>query len=77
MTDDFPDIDEDTVTVDEVGDYEVHLNIDGLPDGSVAVDYYKDEVRLLVRGDDLEAGYNQDPSGDDMYLITFKEQDDN
>ena len=56
MTDELPDIDEDTVSIEQVGDYNVELDIDGLPSGSVAIDYFEgeDNPRIIIRAKEAE-----------------------
>ena len=51
---DRPDLDDETVTTARTTDYGVELDVDGLPDGTVAIDYFDDEPRVLIRGDDVE-----------------------
>ena len=67
---------EQSVTIEAVHDYSVHLDIDGLPEGAVSVDYYEDEPRIIIRGDDLEIDRQRGDEVEAIYAIGFGTTDE-
>lgn len=80
MADELPDIDEETVTIDMVGDYTVELSVDGLPDGTIAVDYIEDDgrstPRILVRAKEVSVDLVHEDHGENVYAVSVPETSD-
>lgn len=80
MTDELPTLDEDTVAVDHIGDYAIKLDIDGLPNGTVDIDYFDTEdnnsPRLFIRANDISVDLVHEDSGENVYAVSVLETSD-